>query len=244
MRFASVIALLAALVGCASSSSSGYLSIHARRAGDQVQVLAYFLRPSQGSAGYDILENLGCTNRTVAQRLATVRGDVSYASAGGLTIEPHGGAPILVPVDGLGTYGAMLPLFFAPDQSVTVRFDGAVAPRFAHTLMAPPRIDWLEPVCRPAPSRRCASFDRTRDLVVRWTPAPHGRVRVELRGNGRVACAFDARAGAGVVPQALLPAGAIDMTVVAEEYAKVTAGQSELHVELDAPYEERDFAAP
>jgi len=132
-----------------------------------------------------------------------------------------------------------------PNQPLDVRFAGGDAPPFAGSIIAPPALTMIEPPCFTGASA-CPPFDRSRDLAVRWTVAD-GFVRIDVRKPADTIiaahCVFDARAGLGVIPRALVPPlGKVSLWV--HTYAATTirgADGSALHLRVDAPSKEWTF---
>ncbi len=249
IRLAALFALASASA-CAPAASEGWLSLGYGKINETrgpIQLLAYFVRPQLGSDGMN-LDALGCASEE-DQRRATLRrltkaSSGAIVSAGTLTIGPRGGPARVVPVPATGlTYGTIWEPFYGADQPIDIRFEGGDAPSFAGTVVAPPAIALVEPACASS-QPTCAPFDRSRDLVVRWTAASHGYVTVELRRPGSALltnhCTFDARAGSGVVPRAIVPPRG-DVELAFRPFAAASfAGErgSMLHVSVEAPVRE------
>lgn len=268
------LAALAALAsGCAPSASEGWLSLSPLKVNEArppMQVLAYFTKPTLGGEGIDYAA-LGCTSEQ-GEKAALIRrlrkaASAEMVSAGALSLTRPGGSPRLVPEDTAHVYGDTLPPSFEPDQPLAFAFRGKDAPSFSGTVVTPPAITLLEPTCeltRPPACRadddacsrktfrgrepRCTPFDRSRDLVVRWTPAAHGYVSVAVGKEGSAfltpTCAFEARSGAGVVPSAILPRdGNVTLRFHAFETASFPGDRgSVLHVRVEGPAREWLFA--
>jgi hypothetical protein len=105
--------------------------------------------------------------------------------------------------------------FFTGGDAIQVMgAGGADLPAFpAQTVIAPSDITLTAPVCGGAIGTACAEVDRTQDLAVAWTGGGAGKVSAIFETLAStdttstvviVECNFDAKSGAGTVPQAAL----------------------------------------
>jgi hypothetical protein len=238
----------------------------------QIQVLAFFVKPPLGADG-EQYERLGCRSeaeeRSATIRRLLKVDDGTIAGAGDLTVIPRGGAPRVVRPTGKDktVYGDLWAPLYSPGQPLDFRFAGADGPSFAGSVIAPSALTMTEPACvlnRPAAcpggddacgretvrgtQQRCAPFDRARGLAVRWAPTTHGYVSVRARATVKSPltpseCTFDARAGFGVIPHAILPAGDVNLEFGSYEAASFVGEKgSLLHVRVRAPGYEWVFA--
>ena len=140
------------------------------------------------------------------------------ASAGIITVSGGHQAVTLVPEG--GAYSA----YFAPQQlwdggeTLTVQAAGAEVPGFEVTLVAPAQPTMTAPTLAPAilptvaPDGSVTSFGgstivRSQDLVFQWTggtPSTSLQILVGEGGTSSLQCVFDAGAGMGVIPAAVL----------------------------------------
>jgi hypothetical protein len=103
--------------------------------------------------------------------------------------------------------GSNGPFFKAGDTLTLTGDGGAELPAFkAQTLVAPSNIVLAAPAC---PASTCPDLNRTQDLAVAWTGGVAGTVSFTVEADGAdtentVTCEFDAKAGSGSVPHALL----------------------------------------
>ena len=102
---------------------------------------------------------------------------------------------------------------------------GGDVPAFTATVTAPT----LAKITSPAkPASFMLAVDRAHDLAVTWTGGGGGKLQVFVSGgNKQVTCRFDASAGAGTVPAAvlgMLPTGSGSFAMASIASAEVAAG--------------------
>ncbi|MEA2751805.1 MAG: hypothetical protein QOI41_5948 [Myxococcales bacterium] len=109
-------------------------------------------------------------------------------------------------VPGYTAAGGSTELFAAGDTMTVSGAGGADLPAFAgQSLVTPTQVAVTAPAC----TGTCPDLDRTQDLIVAWTGAGAGKVVVTFETISDtqavlLQCRFDATAGTGTVPAALL----------------------------------------
>jgi hypothetical protein len=174
-------------------------------------------------AEYD-RERAAATITTIGSCSATVLTDpgdggmlapVSGLNAGNITVTgmavPPSASLVFTPTGDGGPSSYASPSgdtqFFSGGDSVSVQgAGGADLPAFApQTVIAPDDVHVTTPGC----GAQCPPIDRSKDMLVQWMAGGAGKVQVTLEGDSDtqtvlVQCTFDAAAGTGMVPSALL----------------------------------------
>jgi hypothetical protein len=131
----------------------------------------------------------------------------AQVSGGGVTIS-GAAQPIMLTPGAMDQYAPFMitsPLF-AGGEMITFTTAGAVVPSFTKTIKTPTKATITQPA-RPSMTSPYLVVNRTQDFTVSWSGGGSGKVQVALnsqQADQRVFCRFDASAGSGKVPSAVL----------------------------------------
>jgi hypothetical protein len=150
------------------------------------------------------LKSGACTGYTC---ITNVDAGVPYESAGTLTLS--GGklaSPLEFATSGQGNYDLDdTSLAVSPGQTVTVTASGAAVPAFMQSIVAPPALNLTKPT---AGSGGHYSISTSADLAVAWSAGHAGDSVLFQALSGAsayyFACTWDATAGEGTVPKAIV----------------------------------------
>ncbi|MBS2032925.1 MAG: hypothetical protein JST54_33945 [Deltaproteobacteria bacterium] len=153
-------------------------------------------------------------------------------NAGTITISTSDSAaapgPIeIVPIDGGYSKAVLGTEFFESGDTITFVAGGGPVPAFQGTVTAPSPISLIPPNVDGGPI-----IDRANDFSIDWDVVgpPNGQVQLTVaNGLTSARCVFDASAGTGTIPAAVLqqvPAGAGSLTGTSLGQVTVPAGDS------------------
>jgi hypothetical protein len=163
-----------------------------------------------GSLGVCHVTTQGACSEVVCDPSSTVMlsderdaGDITVTGVGASTVTARYG-PFTGGIKGYPPATVVGPKLFVNggDQVTVIGSGGADLPAFPkQTITAPSGVMLTSPGCD---AQVCPDLNATQDLVVTWTGGVAGKVNIIFSGDSLVRCSFDAAAGMGTVPRAVL----------------------------------------